>query len=165
MSKVAEPVLKLESTKWKVENQKGAQLTVEVDNPKQSVYIYKCTDSVITVKGKASSIAVDTCTKTAVVFDDVIATAEVVNSKQVQIQANGSVPNITIDKTQGITIYIQSEAGKKTEIVTSASVDLNVVTPGKTENDDPKEQPIPHQFVTVFQGDKLHTKPVEHVGV
>lgn len=40
----------------------------------------------------------------------------------------------------------------KVELVTSASTDLNVVTPGKTENEDPKEHPIPHQFVSVFQG-------------
>jgi len=164
--KSEEPVLKLESSKWKVENQKGQkELVVQVENSKQSVYIYKCTDSVITIKGKTSSIALDSCTKTAIVFDDVIATAEIVNCKRVQVQVNGAVPNISVDKTEGLTIYVQSDAGRKVEVVTSASVDVNVVTPGKTENDDPKEQPIPHQFVTVFQGDKLVTKPVEHVGV
>jgi len=144
----------LEASKWKIENQKGKKdLVVEVENPKQSVYIYKCTDSVVTIKGKTSSIALDSCTKTAIVFDDVIATAEIVNCKRVQVQANSSIPNISVDKTEGVTIYVQSEAGKKLEIVTSASVEVNVVTPGKTENDDPKEQAIPHQFVTVFQGD------------
>ena len=84
--------------------------------------------------------------------------------------------------------------------MTSAATDVNVVTPGKTQNDDSKEQPIPHQFVSSFQGqffssilffillsslvlilfpslssarlfllfdtgDKLVTKPVDHVGV
>jgi len=166
MSKAAEPVLKMEGTRWKVENHKGKKdLVVEIDNPKQGVYIYKCTDCVVTIKGKSSSVALDSCTKTAVVVDDVIATVEIVNSKRVQVQVNGAVPNISVDKTEGATLYVQSEAGKRVEIVTSASVEVNVVTPGKTENDDPKEQPIPHQFVTVFQGDRLVTKPVEHVGV
>jgi small GTP-binding protein len=160
----AEPVIKLDASRWKVENHKNKEIVVNVENPKQSVYLYKCTDSVITIKGKTSSIAVDNCTKSAVVFDDVIATADIVNSKRIQLQANGSIPNISIDKSEGVTVYIQSEAGKKVEIVTSAATEVNVVTPVK-EHEDPKEQAIPHQFVSSFQGDKLITKPVDHVGV
>jgi len=169
--KVEEPVLRLDNARWKVEHHKGKnandkkQVEVNVENPKQTVYVFKCTDTLVTVFGKVNSITLDNCVRTDVKFDDVIASVEVVNSKKLGVQANGSVPNIAIDKTEGVTLYILSEAGRKAEIVTSASVDINVITPGKTENDDPKEQPIPHQFVTVFNGDKLVTKPVEHVGV
>eukprot|EP00026_Physarum_polycephalum_P018117 Phypoly_transcript_19588.p1 GENE.Phypoly_transcript_19588~~Phypoly_transcript_19588.p1 ORF type:complete len:206 (+),score=37.61 Phypoly_transcript_19588:84-620(+) len=152
----AEPLIKLDNSRWKVENHKNnKEIVVQVDNPKQSVYIYKCIDSVVNIKGKVSSVALDACQKTAVVFDDVIATAEIVNCKRVQVQANGAIPNISVDKSESVTIYVQSEAGKKVEIVTSAATEVNVVTPGKTENDDPKEQPIPHQFVSTFQG-QLH---------
>ena len=168
MSKAAapEPVIKLENARWKVEHQKGnKEIVITIDNSKQSVYIFKATDSVVTIKGKVSSVAIDSCVKTAVVFDDVIATVDIVNSKRTQVQANGVVPNISIDKSEGATIFLQGADGKKVEIVTSASTEVNVVTPGKTENDDPKEQAIPHQFVSSFQGDKLVTKPVEHVGV
>jgi len=158
----AEPVFKLEQSRWKVENQKGnKEIVVHIENPKQSVYIFKCTDSVITIKGKTSSVALDSCTKTAIVFDDVIATAEIVNCKRVQVQANGAVPNISVDKTEGATIYVQSEAGRKLEIVTSASVDVNVVTPGKTENDDPKEQATPSSLVTALL--LIHTSRPTHL--
>lgn len=42
----------------------------------------------------------------------VIAVVEVVNSSGIQIQANGAVPSITVDKTSGVTIFVQSEAGR-----------------------------------------------------
>jgi len=163
---MSQPKFELEGSKHKIEFHKGNNnLVVNIDNPKQSVYLYKCQDVVVQVKGKLNSVAVDSCTKVSVVFDSVISTAEIVNSKKVQLQANGALPNVTVDKTEGVTLYIQTEEGRKVELVTSASTDINIVTPGKTENDDPKEHPIPHQFVTVFQGDKVVTKPVEHVGV
>jgi len=160
------PKFELEGSKYKIEHQKNKNdLVVKIDNPKQSVYLYKCQDIVVQVTGKLNSVAVDGCSKTSVVFDSIISTVEVVNSKKVQLQANGALPNVTVDKSEGVTLYIQTEEGRKVELVTSASTDLNIVTPGKTENDDPKEHPIPHQFVSVFQGDKVVTKPNEHVGV
>jgi adenylyl cyclase-associated protein len=163
---MAQPKFELEGSKFKIEFQKGNQdLVVNIDNPKQSVYLYKCNDVVVRVKGKLNSVAVDGCTKASVVFDSIISTVEVVNSKRVQLQANGALPNVTVDKTEGVTLFIQTEEGKKVELVTSASTDVNIVTPGKTEDDDPKEHPIAHQFVSTFQGDKIVTKPVEHVGV
>jgi len=158
---------KLEGHKWHVENLKGRKdLVVTSSDNKQAVIIYKVEDSVITVKGKITTISIDQTKKTGIIFDDVIATVEIVNSSGIQLQANGVVPNISVDKSSGITIYVQTENGRKVEIITSASTEINVVTPGKTENDDPKEQPIPSQFITLFNPDgKLVTKPSEHVGV
>jgi len=121
---------------------------------------------VVTVKGKVTSISIDNSKKTSVIFDSVIATLEIVNCQSVQAQVNGSAPAITIDKTYGVNLFLQSEEGKKTEIVTSASTDINVTTPGKGANDDPIEQAIPQQFITKIGPDgKLVTKPSEHVGV
>eukprot|EP01113_Clastostelium_recurvatum_P039159 TRINITY_DN594_c0_g1_i1.p1 TRINITY_DN594_c0_g1~~TRINITY_DN594_c0_g1_i1.p1 ORF type:complete len:180 (+),score=59.17 TRINITY_DN594_c0_g1_i1:45-542(+) len=160
------PKMELEGTKWRVEHQKGKNdLVINVEAPKQSVYLFKCQDTVVQIKGKVSSVCLDACTKTAVVFDTVIAAAEIVNSKRVQIQANGSVPSITVDKSEGVIIYLQTAEARQAEVVTSASTEVNVVVPGKTENDDPKEHAIPQQFISKFEGEKFTTKAVEHVGV
>lgn len=51
--------LELDGTKWKVEFQKDKKdIVIEVDNPKQSVYIYKCTDCVVQIKGKINAFVV-----------------------------------------------------------------------------------------------------------
>eukprot|EP01111_Echinosteliopsis_oligospora_P006038 TRINITY_DN199_c0_g1_i3.p1 TRINITY_DN199_c0_g1~~TRINITY_DN199_c0_g1_i3.p1 ORF type:complete len:169 (-),score=54.84 TRINITY_DN199_c0_g1_i3:68-574(-) len=168
MSKTTEQPQKIElqQDKWVVEYVKGAKdVVISIDNPKQRVYIYKANDAAIVIKGKCNSVVVDASIKTAVVFDDIMATTEVVNSKKIQLQANGAVPTIIVDKTNELTIYIQSPSGLKAEIVTSSATEVNVVTPGKSEDEDPTEQAIPCQFVTTFNGGKLVTKPVEHVGV
>jgi len=53
-----------------VEYQVGQKELVIVDTErKQTVYIFGCKDSVVQVKGKVNSIAIDKCSKTALVFE------------------------------------------------------------------------------------------------
>ncbi len=92
----------------------------------------------------------------------VIANVEVINSQKVQLQANGSLNNIVIEKTRGATVFLQTDAGKKAEIVTSNSEEVNIVVPDPSG--DPKEHSIPVQFVSKFEGNKLVTRPAEHSG-
>eukprot|EP01119_Soliformovum_irregulare_P006967 TRINITY_DN19377_c0_g1_i1.p1 TRINITY_DN19377_c0_g1~~TRINITY_DN19377_c0_g1_i1.p1 ORF type:complete len:161 (+),score=41.56 TRINITY_DN19377_c0_g1_i1:117-599(+) len=157
----------LNGNKWNVDNVKTKEpVTINITENKQSVDIFKAEGAVIIVKGKCTSITINNCKKTGIVFDDVIASVEVVNSNGLQLQSNGTIPNISIDKSQGVQVYIQTEAGKQVQIVTCASTEVNVVTPGATENDDPKEQFIPNQFISTFDSKGvLVTKPSEHVGV
>jgi len=159
----------LDGSKYKVENLKNrSDIVVTISDKKQSVAIFKCENTVVTIKGKFTNVSVDTCKKVAVIFDDLIGSVEVVNSHGTQLQANGSIPTITLDKSQGATIYLQTPGGQEgVSIITSNSTEVNVITPGKTEKDDPKEQSIPSQFITVFEKGtgKLVTKPTEHVGV
>mmetsp|Transcript_17957 Transcript_17957/g.25048 ORF Transcript_17957/g.25048 Transcript_17957/m.25048 type:complete len:166 (+) Transcript_17957:68-565(+) len=163
----ATPVVELKGSKWQVGHQKGnSGIQIQITDNKQSVLIFKSENSVVNISGKVNSITIESCKNVGVIFDAVIATVEVVNSQKTQIQANGAVPSIQLDKSQGATIFLQSAEGKNVELITSSSTEVNVVTPGKTPNDDPIEQAIPHQFVTKFNANgKLETKPVEHVGV
>lgn len=52
------------------------------------VYVFRCTDSTVTVKGKINSIFLDSCKKTAVVFDSVVSSVEFVNCQSVQMQVS-----------------------------------------------------------------------------
>lgn len=61
----------------------------------------------------------------------VIAVVEVVNSSGIQIQANGAVPSITVDKTAGVTIFVQSEAGRGVSIIVSVIVIITTITISK----------------------------------
>ncbi len=66
----------------------------------------KCVCDALQVKGKCNAISIDACAKTGVVFGDVIAAAEVVNSRGLQLQCTGFVPTISIEKTDGVQIYV-----------------------------------------------------------
>jgi len=156
------PVLSLEGNKWRVEYQVNNK-NIVIDNAevKQTIYIYRCKDSVIQVKGKVNSIAVDDCQKTAIVFENAIASFEVVNCRSIEIQVIGKVPNFAIDKTSGCQLYLSKES-LGAEIVTSKSDQMNVLLP--SDDGDVVEIPIPEQYKTFVQNGQLITHPLEHKG-
>ncbi len=49
------------------------------------MYIYKCEGAVIQIEGKLNSIAMDGCKKTGLVFDECLATCEIINCQSVQV--------------------------------------------------------------------------------
>lgn len=160
--KAGPPKLALEGNKWVIENQVGNKsIVISETEPKQTVYIYKCTNSVVVVKGKINNITVDACSKLGVVFDNAIASVEVVNSKSVEVQVTGRVPSFAVDKTSGFNLYLSKEC-LEAEVITSKSDAMNIVLPAAKEGDDLTELPVPEQFKTTVKAGKLVTEPVRH---
>jgi len=159
------PEHKLDNNKWIVRNYQSKEepIIIAITDIKQSVSINDCKKISVIVQGKATNIAVVNCAEVGVIFDDIIATVEAVRSTKLGLQANGKIAQIAIDKCSNVDVFIQSTEGKTVEIVTSLSDSLNVNYPGATPDDDPIEFPIPNQFASEIKGDKLITKPVEHV--
>lgn len=159
-AKAEEAKLELDGKKWMIEHFVGNR-NIEVDDVKtnQSVYIYKCQDSVIKVSGKCNNIVVNSCRKVALVFDSLISSCELIGCQGIEMQVVGTVPLISLDKTDGAQIYL-SPASLHCEIVTAKSSGLNVLMPA---GGDFKEMPIPEQFKTVVAGTKLITVPTEAV--
>ena len=56
------------------------------------------------VKGKVNAITMDSCTRTGLVFEDMVAACELVNSANIQVQVTGVVPTIAIDKCDGVQV-------------------------------------------------------------
>lgn len=52
------------------------------------VYMYKCVDSTLIVKGKLNSVIVDSCKKSSVVFDSLVSSVEFINCQSVQMQVS-----------------------------------------------------------------------------
>lgn len=156
------PVLELEGKKWRVENQEGAPNIVISDTElKQVVYVYKCVKSTLHIKGKINSITLDNCKKLALVFEQVVGIVEIINSQAIQVQVIGKVPTISINKTDGCQIYL-SRSCLDCEIVSAKSSEMNVLVP--TDTGDFNEFPIPEQFKTVWNGQKLVTTVTEIAG-
>ncbi|KAL1109973.1 hypothetical protein AAG570_014082 [Ranatra chinensis] len=115
--------------KWLVENQKGNHsLVVEGAEMNNVVYMYGCSDSTLTVKGKINSVFLDSCRKTSVLFDTLVSSIEFVNCQSVQMQVLGKVPTISIDKTDGCQMYLNGDT-LDVEIISSKSSEMNVLIP------------------------------------
>ncbi|KAL3158071.1 hypothetical protein ABBQ32_011678 [Trebouxia sp. C0010 RCD-2024] len=149
--------------KWCVENHTGNRsLILDQTDAKQSVYIFNCSNCTVQVQGKVNAITLDSCSRTGLVFRDLVSSCEVVNCSSVEVQSTGVMPTIAIDKTDGIVLYL-SEASLGVAITTAKSSAMNVVVPGSRDSD-PLELPVPEQFVSTFQDGKLVTEAVMHSG-
>ena len=81
------PKFALEGKKWMIENQVGKRdLTVDKVEMSQVIYMFGCKDCTLKISGKVNSVVLDSCVKTAVVFDSVVASAEFINSRDCQMQ-------------------------------------------------------------------------------
>ncbi|XP_056412588.1 adenylyl cyclase-associated protein 1 [Hyla sarda] len=156
------PVLELEGKKWRVENQDNASNLVISDTElKQVVYVYKCVNSTLQIKGKINSIIIDNCKKLGLVFEDAVGIVEIINARDVKVQVLGKVPTISINKTDGCHVYL-STGSLNCEIISAKSSEMNVLVPGS--GGEFSEFPIPEQFKTVWNGEKLATTVTEIAG-
>jgi len=156
------PVFKLEEKRWRVEYQNGRHdLEIESDNMKENVYIFGCNDCTVVVRGKLSSVVVDSCSKIGVLVDSLLSTLEFVNSKSVTGQILGFVPTVNVDKTDGCQLYISKES-EDTEIVhaKTSAFNIHVPTSEDAEEGDFTEINIPEQFKTTFDKKTRQTKTV-----
>ncbi|XP_006818924.1 adenylyl cyclase-associated protein 1-like [Saccoglossus kowalevskii] len=81
------PKLELSGSKWEVEFHEGNKnIVIETTAIKQVVYIYKCNDCTIQIKGKLNSITLDSCKKTGLAFDSLVSTLDLVNCQSIQAQ-------------------------------------------------------------------------------
>ena len=62
------------------------------------------------MRGKVNAITLDGCTRTGLVFQDLVAACELVNSASVQVQVTGMVPTIAIDKCDGVQVRTHAPA-------------------------------------------------------
>lgn len=79
------------------------------------------------------------------------------------MQVLGILPTIMLDQVDGAAVYL----GRKslgTEVFTSLCTGVNVVLPGRTEEDDYEEKPLPEQMKSVIRNGRLVTEIVEHAG-
>ena len=51
-----------------------------------------------------NAITLDSCSRTGLVFQDIVSSCEVVNCSSVEVQSTGVMPTIAIDKTDGIVV-------------------------------------------------------------
>lgn len=155
------PLLELEGKKWRVENfEQKHDLVIEETELKQVVYVFSCNSCTVQIKGKINSIIIDNCQKLGLVFENVVGIVEIINCKAVQLQVLGTVPTMSINKTEGCQVYLSKDS-LNCDIVSAKSSEMNILIP---DGDDYKEFPVPEQFKTVWNGSKLVTEPSEIAG-
>ncbi|KAF9205543.1 hypothetical protein BGZ49_003877 [Haplosporangium sp. Z 27] len=159
------PKLALEGNKWVVEHfENNNEVILDNVEINQSVYIYGCKNSTIQIKGKVTTVAMDSCAKTGLCVESLISSLDVVNSKSAQVQILGRAPTVCLDKVDSCMVYLSKDC-LEIEILTSKCSAVNILTPDSTEEGaegDFVERPVPEQFLTKIVNGKVVTTAVEH---
>jgi len=152
---------------WTVEGIKDSQLTLDGVDAKQSVCIANCQDTFVKITGKVSHVLMINCKKVGVVFDTVVASFEVMRCNSVEIQSMTDVKLMSVERSEGVTLYINKESVDNVRVVTNNASQVNVVVPrSDPENKDETimvSKSVVEQFVTSIDkatGD-LVTKPID----
>lgn len=160
------PRKELIGNKWFIENydsqpNEGEPILVEA-NKDESVFIGKCSNVFIQIKGKVNAISLSETEKCSLLLESCISGLDIVKSNKFGIQVENFLPQISIDKSDNGSIYLSKES-LNTEIFTSCSTAINVNLP-VGEDDDFVEFPIPEQLKHTFSNGKLTSSVYEHMG-
>ncbi|CCF60292.1 hypothetical protein KAFR_0J02280 [Kazachstania africana CBS 2517] len=155
------PRKELDGNKWFIENYETQTEPIIIEtNKDESVFIGKCSNVLIQIKGKVNAISLSETDSCSVVLDSSISGLDIIKSNKFGIQVEKFLPQITIDKSDGGNIYLSKES-LDTEIYTSCSTAINVNLP-IGEEDDYVEFPIPEQLKHSFGNGKMNSSVFEH---
>ncbi|KAK6346818.1 hypothetical protein TWF696_006926 [Orbilia brochopaga] len=159
------PRMELDGNKWIIENYENEESPIVLANVEinHSVFLFRCKNTTIQVKGKLNAVSMNECEKTNVVLDTLVSSIDVIKSKKFAFQILGAVPTITVDQSDGGTLYVGKES-LGIEVYTSKTTAFNVYVPGEREDDDYVECPIPEQIKSSIKGRGLQSEIVEHAG-
>eukprot|EP00020_Sapocribrum_chincoteaguense_P007281 CAMPEP_0170749540 /NCGR_PEP_ID=MMETSP0437-20130122/10448_1 /TAXON_ID=0 /ORGANISM="Sexangularia sp." /LENGTH=465 /DNA_ID=CAMNT_0011088467 /DNA_START=35 /DNA_END=1429 /DNA_ORIENTATION=+ len=157
----AEKQVALQGNKWVVEGQDGDTVTLgDGVESKHTVYIYANFNATIHITKKVNQVTIDSSKKVNLIVTDVISGIETINCSSINIQVVNTCPTVQLDKVSGGNVMLSKES-LSTQIITSKCDAVNVSFPVDGQ-EDPKEEPIDEQFVSVVKDGKLHTEAVDH---
>lgn len=159
------PRKELDGNKWIIENfDSSADGLIEIEaNINQSILISRCTKTTIRVINKANAISLDNCAGVSLIIDSLVSAVDVIKCPTFALQVLGTLPTIMLDQVDGATIYLGRQS-LGTEVFTSKCAGVNINLPGRTEDDDYRECPLPEQLKSVVRNGVVVSEIVEHAG-
>ena len=112
---------------------------------------------------KANAISIDSSSQISLVIDSLVSSVDVIKTPRFEMQVLGTLPTIMLDQVDGASIYLSRES-LETEVFTSKCSAVNINVPGRTEEDDYKECPLPEQIKSVIRNGAVVNEIVEHAG-
>lgn len=133
----------------------------------ESVFVGKCINSIVQVKGKVNSITFNECKGSSLVMESCVSGVDFIKCEKFGLQVDGYCPMITTDKCDGGNVYLSKES-INAEISTSCTTAMNVNLP-IGDDEEFVEFAIPEQLVHKFdlnkgKSGKFVSEVFEHAG-
>lgn len=158
------PTKEFKSNFWYVQNYGKEVLKFEGEDVQMNYgwALIKCQDTTIVIDGKFKTIMLENCSNVKVILSNVMANMEVINCKKITVTIKESCPHISLERTQGIHIYLFPPAkGAKIHSTCSQSMVVHYPRVDAAEDDEWLDIAIPETNVTHLKGDRLMTEALE----
>jgi adenylyl cyclase-associated protein len=149
----------LVDTKWIIENFENDHEIIIHGEMNQGVFIDRCNNCTIQIKGKLSAVTVNECAKTGILVETLVSGVDIIKSSGFGLQVVGTMPNLTIDQSHDGQVYLSKDS-LGVDIYTSQTSGINIEIP-KAEEGDYDESPLPEQIVHRFVDNKIVSTVVE----
>jgi len=155
--------------KWDVEHYDSPDGPVKIEATLQhSVNISNCNKVVFELPAKANTVQIFNSTSVGIILGGgLVSSIEAANVRKLQLLFKKPVPAANFSKVDGAEVILRPEALRdaegnavEPEVLTSSCDGINLILPGRTDDDDDIEKPIPTQFRTVVRGGKAVTEIV-----
>ena len=158
------PRKELDGNKWIIENFDSPSEVLEIDAKiTHSILISRCTKTTIRVLNKANAISIDSSSRVSLLIDSLVSSVDVIKTPRFEMQVFGTLPTIMLDQVDGATLYLGKES-LETEVFTSKCTAVNINVPGKRDDEDYRECPLPEQIKSVIRNGVVVSEIVEHAG-
>lgn len=139
------------------------ELVITETEINQSVFIFRCKNTTINIKGKVNTISVMECAKTNVLADSLVSSVDIIKSTGFALQILHQIPTVLVDQCDGGVIYIPKES-LNVEVFTTKTTALNICIPEAGDDSDYAERPVPEQLKHTIKNGLLVSEIVEHSG-
>jgi len=147
--KSGQPQVVQKGGRWVVENYNEGVQALEKFDMKSNVFLSLNDDTTFQITTKVKAVCIDACINCRIFIKEVVSTVEIVNCQNVTLICQEKVPSIAVDKCQSPRIILMRKAYEThPDIYTSNIAAMNIEIPGKTDEDDMVELPVPEQFLT-----------------
>lgn len=153
----------LEDTKWIVENHEDNHEIIIQGEMNQGVFVDRCSNCTIQVKGKVSAITLNECKKVGIVVETLVSGLEVIKCTGFGVQVTGTMPTLTVDQSHEGQVYLSKDS-LDVDIYTSQTSAINIDVPKNEAEGDYSEMPLPEQLRhRIDPSGKIVSEVVEHM--
>ena len=137
-------------------------LELDLDSMKLAVHVHKCKNVTLKIKGKFNQITLDSCERTNIVFEDLIAGFDCIRSEKIEALCSGAFPLLNIDQTKGFKMVFTKKADDYCIVNSVCSSAVWMHTPN--DDDEFDESPLPEQYESkwVSQNNWTHKGAASH---
>lgn len=167
------PVKKLMFKTWEIANyiNDTVEFSAEEVQPGMTFNFFNCEKSKFKINGKCKNIMMSRCKKCEFTVEETISFVEVIKCEDTKIWAIKSVPQVSVQLSNCVGVFVTPESKARLSVETTASQSVSITFPKEPGTYDPENEedspekcyPIVETLITKLKGNALDTKLQEGI--